>query len=258
MAVKLYGVSVSHPSHAARAMLELKGIEYELVNMPTGVHAILLRGAGFRGRTVPALKIDGRRIQGSKEISRALDEIQPAPPLFPADRRAAVEDAEAWGEREFQPLPRRFFRWGLSNVPELRMWAAKNVIKSRAPGATAAAILPMARWFARLSRADDDYTREGVAKLPGALDHVDELIAEGTIGREDEPTAADYQIASTVAVLRGFADVKELVEDRPAAELAGRLFPRRLAGLPPFLPEEWLEPVRTVSPPSANPPSAIQ
>jgi hypothetical protein len=34
------------------------------------------------------------------------------------------------------------------------------------------------------------------------------------------------------------------VEGRPAAELATRLFPRQLARVPPFLPEEWLAPLR--------------
>ena len=35
---------------------------------------------------------------------------------------------------------------------------------------------PMWHWFARLSRADDDYTREGIAKLPGLLDHADVVL----------------------------------------------------------------------------------
>ena len=54
----------------------------------------------------------GRRIQGSREIARELDRIQPEPPLFPADpeQRAKVEEAEAWGD-EFQQKPRRFVWW---------------------------------------------------------------------------------------------------------------------------------------------------
>jgi glutathione S-transferase len=37
----------------------------------------------------------------------------PEPPLFPADpdRRAAVEEAERWGERVLQPVPRQLFRY---------------------------------------------------------------------------------------------------------------------------------------------------
>src|SRR3712207_8129822 len=58
------------PSQAVRAMLEHKGIEYELVNLMPGSQPVLLRLAGFRGRTVPAVRIDGRRVQGSLQIDR--------------------------------------------------------------------------------------------------------------------------------------------------------------------------------------------
>src|ERR687885_347759 len=115
-------MAISHPAQAARAMLERKGIEYELKNVPIGTQPIAVRLAGFRGRTVPALKIDGRRVQGSIEIARVLDELAPEPPLYPRDpeRRRAVQEAEAWGERELQPLPRRLMRWGVANREELR------------------------------------------------------------------------------------------------------------------------------------------
>ena len=243
MSAKLYGLALSHPSHAAREMLKLKGIDHELVTFPVGAHPLMLRLAGFRGRTVPALKIDGRRVQGSLAISRALEEIQPDPPLFPPDRRDAVEDAERWGERELQPLPRRFLRWGAAHRQDLRRWLAEGA-RMPAPDVVATLSVPAARYVAYLSRADDDYTREGIARLPEVLDRVDELIAEGTIGRADEPTAADFQIASTVAVLRNFVDVRDVVDGRPGAELAARLFARRPVDIPPFLPGEWLAPLR--------------
>lgn len=244
MPAKLYGLAVSHPSHAARAMLEYKGIEYDLVNFQTGVQPIALRAVGFRGRTVPALKIDGRKVQGSKAIARTLDEVKPEPALFPADRRAAVEAAEEWGEREFQPLPRRFFRWGLSAKPELRAWVVENILKLPAPELIAPGLVPMARYFAGLSKATDGSVREGLAKLPGALDRADQLIADGTIGRAGEPNAADFQIASTIAVLRGFEDIRPALEGRPGLELADRLFPREAQTLPPFLPADALAALR--------------
>jgi glutathione S-transferase len=244
MSVKLYGIAVSHPSHAAQAMLEHKGIEYELVNFPPLTQPIALRAAGFRGRKVPALKIDGRKVQGSLSISRALEDMKPDPPLFPADRRAAVEEAEAWGEREFQPLPRRFFRWGVAYNPELRKYVLGTINKTPAPGVAGVAMLPTFRWFANVSRATDENTRAGLERLPVLLDHVDELIAEGTIGRADEPTAADFQIASTIATLQVFAEIRPVLEGRPGTELARRLFPRSVPELPPFMPEDWVTPLR--------------
>jgi glutathione S-transferase len=244
MSVKLYGLAVSHPSQAAKAMLEYKGIDFEMVNFPPLSQPITLRAAGFRGRKVPGMKVDGRRVQGSLEISRAIEALRPDPPLFPADRRAAVEEAEAWGEHEFQPLPRRFFRWGLTHRPDLRRHALGTVGRVPAPEVVGVALLPTLRWFAHVSRATDENTRAGVRALPAHLDHVDELIASGTIGRPEEPTAADFQIASTIAALRVFADLRPEVEHRPGFELAARLFPHDAAELPPFMPEEWLEPLQ--------------
>jgi glutathione S-transferase len=241
MSAKLYGLAVSHPSHAAQAMLDLKGIDYELTNFPPLTQPLALRAAGFRGRKVPALKIDGRRVQGTKSISRVLDEIRPDPPLFPADRRRAVEDAEAWGERELQPLPRRFFRWGLAWQPEFRRQVLANVGKVPAAGVAGLALLPQLRWFAHVSRATDENTRAGVERLPALLDRVDELIADGTIGRAGEPNAADFQIASTIGVLRSFSELRGLLEGRPGLDLANTLFPRTVPPLPPFLPSEWLK-----------------
>ena len=245
MSAKLYGVSVSHPSHAAQAMLRYKGIEHEVVNFPSTTQPVAMRLLGFRGRTVPGLKIDGRKVQGTLRISRALDEIKPDPPLFPQDRRAAVEEAETWGERELQPLPRRFFRWGLAYRPELRRWAME-ISKAPAPGVVAQLTVPTMRYFARLSRATDAYTREGVERLPELLDRVDELIADGTIGRAEAPNAADFQIGSTIAVLRVFSDIRDALAGRPGLELAERLFPKtkELPEVPAFLPAEWLTALR--------------
>src|SRR3954447_250221 len=224
-------------------MLEYKEIDYELTDLLAGSQRVALRLAGFRGGTVPAVKLDGRRIQGSLDISRFLEEVAPDPPLSPADRRAAVEEAEAWGERELQPLPRRFFRWGAAHRQHVRRWFAETA-KVPAPGIAAAAFVPVGRYFAYLSRANDENTRAGVARLPEVLDHVDALVTDGTIGRAGKPTAADFQIASTVAVLHGMADLHDFVDGRPGAELAKRLFPRVRGGVPPFLPEEWLAPIR--------------
>src|SRR4051812_21498394 len=166
-------------------MLEYKGIEYELVSLVAGSQPVRLRLLGFRGRTVPALKVDGRRFQGSTEISRALEELKPDPPLFPADRRAEVEEAERWGERELQPLPRRFFRWGVAHRVHFARWLAGNA-GLPLPAVVGPATMPVGRYFAHLSRASDERMRDGIARLPDVLDHADALIADGTIGRPGE------------------------------------------------------------------------
>src|SRR5919199_4233543 len=100
-------MAISHPAQAARAMLERKGIEYELKNVPIGTQPIAVRLAGFRGRTVPALKIDGRRGQGSIEIARVLDQLAPEPPLYPRDpeRRRGGQGGGGWGGGGVEAVP---------------------------------------------------------------------------------------------------------------------------------------------------------
>jgi glutathione S-transferase len=241
MAATLYSLSLSHPSHAARLMLERKGFEHEVKDLLPGFHPLLLRLAGFRGATVPALRIDGRRIQGSTQISRALDEIQPEPSLFSSDpeRRQAIVAAEKWGERELQPVPRRIFRWGVATRPDLRRWLARDVIGMPAPNLMAILNAPIARSFANKVGATDAQIRSDLAQLGGLLDRVDALIADGTIGG-DEPNAADFQIATTLRVILAFADLALILEGRPGADLAMRLLPDYPGPVPAFLPPDWL------------------
>ena len=59
---------------------------------------------------------------------------------------------------------------------------------------------------------------------PGVLDHVDSLIADGTIGGE-APNAADFQILSSVRVLLEFEDLSGRLEAGPAPQRPGSCFP---------------------------------
>jgi glutathione S-transferase len=236
MTAKLYSLMVSHPSVAAHLMLERKRIDHRVLQIQPGMHSLVVRLAGFPGVTVPALELDGRRIQGSLEISRALDDYRPEPALFPADpdRRRAVEEAEAWGERELQPVPRRMYRWGLARNRELRR---RLVIAAGmpAPGITSVLNAPLARAFAAIAGADDVAVRRDVDELAGKLDHVDALVEASVIGGE-HPNAADFQIATTVRVLLSFEDLRAQIEGRRAAELALRLVPRWPDEIPAYLP----------------------
>ena len=240
MTAKLYSLLLSHPARASRLMLELKGVDHEAVDLVPGMHPVQLRAAGFRRGTVPALKLDGERVQGSVPISRFLERLEPEPPLFPAqtEPRRAVEEAEAWGERELQPVPRRIFRWGTVRSRELRRWLAE-LSGIPAPGVAATLNAPIARRFAHLSEASDHGVRGDLSVLPAMLDRVDGWIAEGTIGGA-QLNAADCQIASTVRVLLAYEDLRPMLEDRPSAALATRLFPSYPGPIPLRLPEAWL------------------
>ena len=73
MDARLYVIPGSHPSMTARLMLERKGIPYRRVDLMPVISKAALRAVGFPGITVPALKIDGLRVQGSRQIARTLD-----------------------------------------------------------------------------------------------------------------------------------------------------------------------------------------
>jgi glutathione S-transferase len=239
--ITLYGTPPSPPSHTARLMLERKGIEHKTVWLLPGLWPFLLRTRGFRGGTVPAMKIDGRRLQGSREISRALEETKPDPPLFPADpkRRMEVEEAERWGDEVFQDVPRRIIRWLAVHRPETKVMIAKEV-GMPLPRVAAYVNTPAARHLANKVNANDDVVRETIARVPEVLDHVDDLIARGVIGGK-EPNAADLQIATSVRALITVTDLRPATQGRPAPALATKLLPEFGNDFPAgLLPQEWL------------------
>lgn len=241
MQLTLYGFLVSHPVQAVRAMLAYKGVEHREVELISGLHPVVLRLKGFRGATVPALDVDGEKVQGSRSISRRLDELVPEPPLFGSDARTrhAVEVAERWGEQELQGIHRRAFRHALVRRGDLRAGLVAP-LGIRRPRLAAALSLPIAVLLAVLAGATEARVRRQLATLPAQLDHVDELIAAGTIGGR-EPNAADFQIAATIWALLAFEDFRPLVESRPAAALAERIDARR-PRVPAFVPAGWLPP----------------
>ncbi|MFM8889026.1 MAG: glutathione S-transferase N-terminal domain-containing protein, partial [Solirubrobacterales bacterium] len=63
----LYTIPGSHPGISAALMLERKGVEYRRVDLLPVISKVVLRALGFPLVTVPALKLDGRKFQGSIE-----------------------------------------------------------------------------------------------------------------------------------------------------------------------------------------------
>lgn len=241
MRATLFGVPASHPTLAAELMLERKGIEVRRVDLVAGVHRAAVRAAGFPRMTVPAVKLDGQRFQGTLAIARALDVLVPERPLLPEDpqRRAAVERAESWGDEALQPVPRRMVwaclkrdRSGLNTYLE----DARLGIPAELAAKTAAPVVALA---ARLNHATDEAVRRDLAALPGLLERIDALLSDGVIGGE-EPNVADYQIATSVRLLQTLDDVRPLVDSHPAGEHARTIVPRYPGHTGPVLPREWL------------------
>jgi glutathione S-transferase len=239
--IRLYGIPLSHPVFGVRGMLAFKRLPYRYVELLAGGHPPMLWALGFRGPTVPAIRlVDGRRVQGSLAIAQALEQIAPSPPLYPAqpNARAAVSDAERWGEAVLQPIPRRLIRWGLRHRLRQRQWLADVASPLPAPRVAGMLITPIVPVFARLAGANAAQVRHDLDRLPDHLDEVDRLIARGVIGG-DRFNAADFQIAPSIRMLLAMTDVGRLVDDRPAATLARRVvadYPE----IPAALPTDWI------------------
>ena len=107
----------------------------------------------------------------------------------------------------------------------------------------------MARYFARTLEVDgkraktEADARADLEALPGLLDRVDELLADGTLTL-DRPNAATLQVLSSVALLDALADLHDAIGARRCGVAARELFPHYPGPIPRFLPPEWLAPLR--------------
>ena len=238
---RLFVIPGSHPSLTVRRMLELKGIPYKRVDLVPVVSKGVVRAAGFPGVTVPALKIGGDRVQGSREIARELDRIQPEPALFPSDpeKLVAVEDAERWGDEVLQPKPRRLSWWALKR-DRAPMASYSEGAKLGLPVNLAVKTAgPIVSLSAKFSGATDEAVRSDLASLPADLDRIDSWIADGVLGG-DQLNAADLQIGTSLRLLMSLDDLRPQIEGRPAGELAMRAAPDFPGRTPPVFPPEWL------------------
>jgi glutathione S-transferase len=241
MPATLYGIPASHPVYATTLMLDAKGVAYRRIDLPQWFHRPLLRVLRFPGTTVPALVLDGRRIQTTGAIARELERIRPEPPLLPAHpaRRAEVEAVERWCDGDFQQMGRRLVYWALSRngsavgsyLEGSKLILPRVLVKPLAP--------PIIKILARDHRARDEAVRQDLAALPGLLDRIDGWIAGGVLGGTP-PNVADYQVATSLALLMSHDDLRPIIAARPAGELARRLAPGLPGRMPPAFPREWL------------------
>jgi glutathione S-transferase len=219
-------VPASHPVLAAQLMLEHKGIPYVRRDLPSQLQKVVLPLLGYRERTVPVLRIEGRRVQGSTQIARVLDELQPQPPLYPDDpaARRRVDELERWIDVDFQSTVRALGQWA---VHRDRGALAPIALASDLPlpAVLVRAVLPvLGPAVLATIRVSPDRARAALHRLPGELDRLDAAIAEGVIGG-DMPNAADFQAATSVRLATLIDALAPILADRPVTALAHRLAP---------------------------------
>ena len=244
----LFVIPGSHACRSAIMMLDYKGIDFRRVELHTGLHPLSVRVRGFAlagrplrsvdGRThrslalldrlgtVPALSIAGERVQTNHQIARHLDRLQPDPGLFPSDPelRAAVEEAESWGDEVLQMAARRASLCASSHGLDSlhRRGGAGRLGALLAPTDRRRAVA--ARTAAAIFRAGPAREREVLDSLPAMLDRIDAWIAGGVLGAPTA-TVADFMIVPSLALLCYQEPLRSEIEARPAGVLMERLLP---------------------------------
>ena len=241
MKVRLLGVPASHPTLAVELMLQRKGISYKRRDLPSVSQRLVLPLLRWPENTVPALTIDGGRVQTTMKIARALDELQPEPRLVPDDAR--VLEAEAWADDVLQDNARRLGQWAAtrdrSSLLPIAL-ASRLLLPKRVLRATMPLLGPLILSFLKVS---DEAAQKRLADLPSHLERIDGWLADGVLGGS-QPTAADYQVAASLRLLMLLEQVRPEVERRPAGRFALEVAPDYPGAFGPVFPAAWLAPLR--------------
>jgi glutathione S-transferase len=242
---RIYMFEGSNACLTATLMLGHKQIRYDRVDLPPAVHAFVIRGLGFSKTTVPAMKIDGKKVQGTLDISQALDRVFPEHPLFPSDpeTRARVREAEIWGEKFQKACRRIFYAAARRDRRVFSTFLGRGRLSAPAAFLVRAATPLIIKIASSAHGSTDERVRQDLARLPENLDRIDAWLADGTLGGEPL-NAADYQIAPNVRAMLHFADLLPQLEGRPAAAWAPRVLPIYGGPVRRVLPREWLEKAR--------------
>lgn len=212
----LHVVPFSHPCLAVSAALDRLGYGYETVQLVSGKHAEEVERVYGEGRqTVPGLLIDDEPVHGTAAIFARLDELDPGAGLYPDGAADAIREAEAGVAEDLQTSARVLVFGALHFRPEsMGTFAGAGQLD---PAGVDFAIKTMrATW--RYLDITAERVHANLRELPAQLDAVDALVDAGAAGGE-VPTAADFQLGSSLHLLAQIGDVRPLVEERPAAKL---------------------------------------
>lgn len=244
----LYSLPGSHPAISVKLMLEYKGIDFRTIDLMPLMHKAAVRALGFPGTTVPALKFNGEKLQGSVDIARALDRLVPEPPLLPADEesRKQVLIAEAFGESELQHAVRQILWNAVRRQPRSIATFLEGSSLPLPQSVAAYTSGPIIWGEYKVNESTDENVKANLTALPGWLDRLDAWVADGTLGGAT-PNAADFQIATSIRLASTLQDLRPFIENRPIGEAARRACPTYAGDVPPALPPEWLAPLREAS-----------
>lgn len=233
----LHSVPFSHPVLAVSTALDRLGYEYETVELVTGQQAEEVEKVyGDGRRTVPGLLVDDEPVHGTSTIFARLDALNPDAGLYPAAVAEQIREIEPRLAEDVQMSARVLVFGAMHFRPESMGTFAG--IEQLDPGGVDFAIKSMrAAW--RYLGITAERAHATLQELPGQLDAVDALLDAGAIGG-DQPTAADFQLGSSLHLLVQIGDVRPLVEERPAARLLSLFEPGKGSVSAGAFPPGWV------------------
>ena len=198
--MRLFQIPFSHNCVKVRRALDLKGLDYETVDINPARRGDVKRVSGQE--LVPVLVHDGRATAGSTRILLDVEERHPEPPLLPESPRdrAECEVLMHWADSALMDLTRRmaYFRVLSGTGADLgqMFFPGRPAAVQRAGGATAALVLR------RRFGITEEQNRKDLAEAPRVarvaverLDGADYLVG-------DALTLADITLAAMAAPLQ--------------------------------------------------------
>lgn len=236
--ITLHVLPPSHPCMTARAALEVKGLEYEAIDLDMGKHGDQVEEIYGEGRrTVPGMTIGDELVHGSTAILERLEELVPENPLYPDGIAEEVRAAENWADGHLQDLGRRL-PWGSLYFRPEAMGTFGGAGTLDPAGTDFAMKFIRSTW--KFHGISCELLAADLKAFPPMVGQIGEFAEQGLIDG-DKPTAADLQIAATIRVLLTVGDLHETLEGTPAERIARRYFPD-YDGLVPAgaFPEGWI------------------
>ncbi len=213
--LQLFGGRLSPFVEKVARALELKGLEFELVDIKGP--GDLKRWNPVTGK-MPVLEIDGEKVYDSTFILRRIEALQPEPPLFSADPAVAASQRllEDWADESLY--------WYLMGL----RWSEPN--EARTLDQLAGIVPPLIRPVARLMfrRNIKPMTRaQGLGRLPydvliqetgSLLDDLVSTLAGRAFFFSDRVSAADLALYGefSMGCSEATPDFAALLHDRPA------------------------------------------
>jgi len=220
--IKLHVLPPSHPCMTARAALDLKGLEYEVVTLDMGKHGDQVEELYGEGRrTVPGMMVGEDAVHGSTAILERLEQLVPENPLYPDGIADQVREAELWADGHLQDLGRRL-PWGALHFRPESMGTFGGAGPLDPAGTDFAMKFIRGTW--KYHNITAEKLAEDLGTVPGIVDEIEAFAGRGLIDG-DSPTAADLQIGSTVRVLLTVGDLHAAFEGSAAERIARRNFP---------------------------------